>query len=61
MIDETMTVYHDESESIHFPSRDGSTQTACGLDAAPMRREERPMEWAGVWCTACLRTLAGVE
>lgn len=51
----TMLVY-DSGNLLHLPgATPGTPYTICGLDAGLMLHKERPMTWAGVWCSACLR------
>lgn len=42
-------------EPLHFPADGDPLHTRCGLDAEGLISEERPAEWAGIWCSSCLR------
>ncbi len=56
--DATATVYLDQG-LLHLPGANpGTPYTICGLDAGLMERQERPVTWAGMWCTACMRAAA---
>lgn len=53
--EQTMPVYRDGS-LCHLPGANpGTPYTACGLDAGAMMREDRPITWAALWCTACMK------
>lgn len=59
MKDETIAVYHDSDRNLlHLQGPNpGTPYTACGLDAALLRKEERSITLAGIWCTKCMRYL----
>lgn len=51
----TMLVYKADG-LLHLPGANpGTPYTRCGLDAGLMTREERPVTWAGMWCTECMK------
>ncbi len=51
------TFVYDDGRLLHFPGPNpGTPYTSCGVDAGAMRRAERPITWAGVWCTECMRS-----
>lgn len=53
--DATTTVYYDNG-LLHLPGPNpGTPYTICGLDAGLMQWQERPITWAGMWCTACMQ------
>jgi hypothetical protein len=57
----TTEVYGD-GRVLHFPGANPGTQyTLCGLDTGLMKHEHRPIEWAGIWCSACMRSAIGKE
>ncbi len=50
-----MLVYKD-SGLLHLPGPNpGTPYTRCGLDAGTMKREARPVTWAGMWCSECMK------
>ena len=57
--DDTMIVYKDPASGLlHFPNP-SEELTWCGRAAAhgsTFVREERPINWAGIWCTDCLES-----
>jgi hypothetical protein len=50
------------AELLHLP-RPGSIGnfTACGVLLPVALIEDRPVTWAGVWCSACMAELIGTK
>ncbi len=56
MADLTTVLVYKDANLLHLPGPNpGTSYTRCGLDAGAMEREERPVTWAGVWCTECMK------
>lgn len=49
-----MMIVYGDGGRLHLPGLTDS-KTECGQDTDDLRREERPVHWAGVWCTDCVR------
>lgn len=45
---------------LHLPASELDTVAACGARPATVVVEDRPVTWAGVWCTERLCAVAGV-
>lgn len=56
--DQYMTVYR-QNGVLHFPG-DEEGQTACEQDTEGLTEESRPVWWAGMWCSACMRKKRGL-
>lgn len=57
-MDDTITVYTtDDSPNLHLEGT-SPEMTACLMDTSDMVRQERPSDWAGLWCGRCLRSYA---
>jgi hypothetical protein len=61
-MDGTITVLKSRDGLLHFPTQPANPAfanrlTRCGLLADHLEREERPVTWAGVWCSRCLERI----
>lgn len=56
---ETMAVLRAPDGLLHFPHPDEAARPACDADGRELEPRDHPVYAAGMWCTACMQTLAG--